>query len=244
MPYREKNIYAGQYRETEIYFVSAQETKKSRKQKTKESLPKQKNLNLKNSRKHLTRLINANFDEHDLHLTLTYKYQPDSDAQAKNDVENFIRRLKYRRKKLGLQELKYIAVIEQKDKDGRKTRLHHHIILTGDMPRDEIEIIWKKGRCNASRLQPDECGLAGLAQYITKNSASGKRWSQSKNLKQPLITVNDHKWSKRKVAKLCESPSEREIEELYQGYFVSQVEQGINDITGTMFINIMMRRKE
>lgn len=244
MPYREKNIFAGQYRETEIYFVTASEVKQSRKKKTKESLPKQKNLNLKNSRKHLTRLINANFTADDLHLTLTYKNQPETDTQAKKDVENFIRRLKYRRKKQGLPELKYITVVEQKDKDGRKVRLHHHVILSGDMPRDEIEKVWKLGRCNASRLQPDECGLSGLANYITKNTYSGKRWAQSQNLIQPKVTVNDHKYSRKKLAKIFEAPSEREIEALYEGYFVSRIEQGINDITGTMYMNIMMRKKE
>ena len=47
--------------------------KKSRKRKKKESRKEQKNLNAKNARKKLRRIINANFDGDSWYITLTYK---------------------------------------------------------------------------------------------------------------------------------------------------------------------------
>ena len=56
MPYREKRILSGRYLEIEIYPVTLQDTKMNRKEKRKETKPKQQNLNDKNAKKHLTRL--------------------------------------------------------------------------------------------------------------------------------------------------------------------------------------------
>lgn len=245
MAYREKKIYAGNYMEVEIYPITLQERKQGRKSKSKISLPKQQKLNEKNAKKHLARLINANFSEGDYHLTLTYedRYLPKDRKEAERDVRNFFRRLKYRRKKLDLPELKYIAVVENLGKDGRKTRVHHHILIQGDMDRSEVEKVWNKGRCNSMVLKPDEKGLSGLAHYISKNAKHGKKWTQSRNLKQPTVSVNDWKFSKRKVEKLSRfGLPPRELEKIYPGWSVSDAESRYNEIDGGIYIAIFLRR--
>ena len=120
--YREKRIYSGDYFEAEIYRISEWDRRKSRKEKKKESLPKQKNLNDKNARKHLIRLLNNNFTNKDIHLTLTYDDEnyPEDEKIAKKDVVNFLRRVRYHCKKNGLPNPKYIAVIEYKDPEKYK----------------------------------------------------------------------------------------------------------------------------
>ena len=247
MPYREKRIYSGKYLEVEIYSISKKERNKKRKRKQKESLTKQKNLNDKNAKKHLIRLVNANFTDNDLAVHLTYdnKNLPSSEDEARKDVANYLRRIKGYRKRKGYPELKYIAVVEYKDQEvGKSIRLHHHIIMNGEVDRDTVEGMWKKGRANADRLKADEFGYEALARYITKDPKGKKRWSQSKNLKQPVIKINDYKYSRRKVYELFkEKGNAREFENLYPGYIYTNSETPINDITGTA-VYIKMRKLE
>lgn len=241
MPIREKRIYSGDMLEVEIYEISYKERAKSRKRKMRESTRAQKNLNEKNRKKHLARLINTNFTNKDIHLTLTYTQAdlPDTQEQAEKDIRNFLRRVKRYRKKQQLRDLKYIAVIEWKGADGRARRVHHHIIMNGDMPRDEIERIWKAGRCNSSRLQPDQEGFAGLARYLSKTRKAGKRWMQSRNLEQPKIAINDWKYSRAQFARMIPE----DIAENFQEYSISNYEKSCNEFTGDIGISILLRRK-
>ena len=105
MPIREKRIYSGKFLEIEIYPISKNERNKSRKRKLKESLNKQKNLNDKNARKHLRRLLNTNFTDKDIALHLTYDNEnlPGSEEEAKRNVSNFLRRVKNYRRKRGME---------------------------------------------------------------------------------------------------------------------------------------------
>lgn len=248
MPYREKRIYSGNMLEVEIYFITEWDRHRPRKEKCKckESSTKQKNLNNKNARKHLTRLVNANFTNRDIALHLTYddKNLPGSEKEARRDVWNYIRKMKNYRKKNNLPELKYIAVVEAPEEDGKKKRIHHHLIIDGAVDRDTVESMWRKGRANADRLKADEYGYEALARYISKDPKGKKRWSASKNLKQPVIEVNDYKYSKRKVAELFQEVGNgRKFEELYKGYIHTESKTEINDITGTS-ICIKMRKLE
>lgn len=248
MPYREKKIYSGKMLEVEIYPITLQERKQKRKKKEKESLPKQKNLNDKNARKHLIRLLNRNFTDKDIavHLTYTDKELPQTEEEARRDVGNYLRRIKHYRKKNGLEELKYIAVIEYKDQEENKkaVRIHHHIIMSG-MDRDIAESLWKKGRANADRLKEDEFGYEALGRYISKDPKGSKRWTQSKNLKQPVIKVNDFKYTRRKVDLVARAPEDRELfEKLYPGYIFNNCKVTVNDIYGSTHLNIKMRKLE
>lgn len=248
MPYREKRYIAGQYQYIDIFPVTQLEVKSPRGEKTKISSPKQRALNDKNAKRHLAMLVNTNFTDDDLvsHLTYDQDHLPASPEEAMRDVTNFIRRIKTARKRKALPDLKYIAVVEYRDPEDSKpgVRIHHHIIMSGGLSRDEVERIWKKGRCNTDRLQADEAGYEGLARYISKDPRGSKRWCQSKNLKQPEVHVNDFKYSRKRVEQLARCPGERELfESLYPGYTLTTVTPEVNEISGGTYIYIKMRRR-
>jgi hypothetical protein len=248
VPYREKKIYSGKILEVDIYPISIQERKQKRKKKEKVSLPKQKNLNDKNARKHLTRLINTNFTDKDLAVHLTYSNNslPSSEEEAKKDITNFLRRVKHYRKKNNLEDLKYIAVIEYREQEEKKKpiRIHHHLIINS-MDRDRVEELWGKGRANADRLKSDEYGYEALAKYITKDPKGSKRWTQSRNLKQPIVKVNDFRISKRKAESMARNNEDRAyFEKMYPGYIFTECRGTPNDILGCTYINIKMRKRE
>ncbi|KOF56796.1 hypothetical protein AGR56_09015 [Clostridium sp. DMHC 10] len=251
MPYREKKIYSGKILEVEVYPISCKERKQSRKKKEKRTSLKQKNLNDKNARKHFARLVNNNFTDNDIvaHLTYTDKELPENEEEAKRDITNYIRRIKHYRNKHGLPEMKYMAVIEVGEKG---KRLHHHIIMSGDIDRDTVEKLWGKGRANADRLKADENGYEALAKYMTKSqkvtkdtkgTKGNKRWIQSRNLKQPVIKVNDFKYTKKKVHEISTSPEDKEIfRKEYPEYFLNECKVTENQIMGGTYLYIKMRK--
>lgn len=248
MPIREKKFYCGKYLDIEIYPITKQEQKQKRKKKEKESKKVQKNLNDKNAKKHLRRILNTNFTDEDVvvHLTYSEKNLASSEEEAVRDRNNFIRRVKNYRKKNGLSELKYVAVCEYKEatKDSRtRTRIHHHIVMSG-MDRDTLEKMWKKGRANADRLKENELGYEELANYIAKDPKGKKRWTQSRNLIMPEPKINDYKITRKKVWELSRSNDVRgELERMYSGYIFTGHKVEINDITAGTYIYIKMRRR-
>lgn len=245
MPWRCKRIYSGKILEHEIYPIPLLEKKKSRREKKKESALKQKNLNEKNCKKKIVRLINTNFTNKDLAVTLTYNHKnlPDSLEECKRDVTNFIRRIKRYLKKNKLPELKYIAVIENK-KRGQSIRIHHHLIVSGDIKREQLESMWEKGRCNTYRLQEDDFGYEGIAKYIIKEPAGNKRFSASRNLKRPTVEINDSKFNKRKAYSLATSQGGLELEEEYKGYKVVEFKSYVNEELGAIYISVKMKKRE
>lgn len=231
---RENKTDCTNYREVDIIprtdnAERAVRGKRGKKHKVTE--PKQKNLNDKNSRRYLVQLGNGNFGIGDLHVSATYsnKHLPGSVEEAENIVSNYLRRIAYRRNKLGLEPLKYILVTEYKySKDGEQLkRIHHHIIMNGGLSRDDVELMWTKERINwkkvekdpeyrssiepmgwvnADRLQVNENGIEGLCKYITKDPQGKKRWSSSRNLERPVEhPPADSKYSRRKVEELAKS---------------------------------------
>ncbi len=250
MPWREKKIYSGKILEIEVYPISSKQQKEPRKKKSKISKPKQKNLNDKNARKHLTRLLNTNFTDKDLAVHLTYNdnEQLPDEEQARKDVVNYIRRIKRYRQKNNLPEMKYIAVIEHQEEDPdsgkKKKRIHHHIVMSG-MDRDAAEEIWNRGRANADRLKADEFGYEGLARYISKDPKGKKRWVSSKNLTKPTVKVNDHKYTRKKIDTMASRPEDRDLfHTLYPGYHLNDCTVTINDITAAKHLHIRMRKLE
>lgn len=248
MPVREKRYECGKVLEIDMYHISKLERDKSRKTKKKESRKEQKNLNAKNAIKHIIRKINKNFTDKDLAIHLTYDDEnlPTSEKVAKKDVENYIRRLNRYRKKHGLPPMKYIGIIEYKDQiEGKKIRIHHHLIIDGDVDRDTVEKLWKKGRANADRLKADEFGYESLARYISKDPKGKKRWMQSKgNLIQPIPKINNHKYSYKKMWEIAKCQGEKEyIQKLYPGYILTKFEVEENIFIGTL-IYIKMRKLE
>ncbi len=243
MRYRTKKIYSGKFLEVEMYPVYSG-PKNGRSKKIKASSLKQKNLNDKNAKKNIIRLIHSNFTEGDLMITLSYsnKNRPKTEEQAKKDIDNYLRRIKRYRQKNNLEDLKYIAVIEYKEElEGKNIKLHHHLIMNS-MNRDEAERIWGKGYANTMRLEEDENGLEGITRYITKDPKGKKRIKQSRNLKQPVIKIKDNEITKRTINKFIKDVDRQDyFERKYKNYQYVNSEIYINDITGVA-VSIKMRK--
>ena len=195
--YALKEIKAGDQFEVEIYpqFKSMDDVPPEGRCIKKDNDKAQRNLNDKNARKYVERLINENFTDKDLWITLTYDDEhlpPDGDIDAAiKNMQKFIRRVNYQRKKRGLPNAKYVYVTEYNPTE--EIRWHHHIVMDGQMDMDAVEACWKQSNRNeVRRLQKDENGLSGMANYIVKEKErvkSEKRWNSSQGLKDPDIRV-------------------------------------------------------
>lgn len=242
--YREKKYTCGEYLDVYIYPVF--ETGKQsggKRAKRKPSTEAQKKLNQRHREEKLTRLFHANFTPEDLEIHLTYRgEQPGSDEDAARNLRNYIRRGQRLRKKMGLPPLKYIAVTERGKRGGR---YHHHITVNGGIDRDTLENMWEYGRANSRRLQFDENGLAGLANYIVKSPIGGKAWTASKNLVDPEPKTRDERISGRKARELAENIQDNtQFEKLYPGYLMSAAEAFHNDVNGGCYLTARFYRKD
>lgn len=204
-----KTIVSGDYVESNIYPAPRNRADLPREAKSRKTKAAQRNLNDKNAKKQVVRLINANFTKGDLLITLTYEdgYYP-TESRAKKDMEAYIKALRRERKKQGLPPLKYLYVIEYVDEgeETKKVRIHHHIIIN-QMDRDLAESKWTKGRAESKYADPDnDFGLEGYARYITKTTHKGKRrWAASRNLERPKEYTSITKLTKKKMYDMVRS---------------------------------------
>lgn len=241
LKFRTKTIKSGDVLEVEVYPIWPTRSEE-RRAKEKVTKAAQAAVNDRNARKRLDRLVNTNFGADDLLVTLTYAGAAPDPEQGAKDIRNYLRRVKYWRRKHGLSEMKYIYVQEWEEEDPQMSpqqlvfegmqssflepvkakRVHHHIIMSG-MDRDAAESLWKKGRVNSRKLQPDEFGLRDLTGYLLKAPKTKKRWYGSRNLAEPKITVSDHKFSRRQIWKLAEGFTEAGsvLRKVYPGYVPS-----------------------
>lgn len=245
--YRRKTIKSGPILECEIYPILSEMGKWERGKKKQDGRSRmvQKNLNMRNAVKHFVRLVNRNFTPEDIAMHLTYDNfnLPESYEQAKKDVTNYIRRLKRYMKKLGLGELKYVYVIEFSDAEGKKVRVHSHIIMNFS-DRTVAEELWAKGRANSKQLKPNNSGLKEIAQYMMKQQRkdSTKRYTPSRNLKQPKITIADSKVTRKRAEKIAtEQNMAHEIfEKMYPGYQFNEIKVKYSHFISGAYISVEM----
>lgn len=164
--------------------------KAPREKKTEGTSEAQKEGNLRRATQMLTWLLNENFRDGDLLVTLDYKKElrpKDSDRMHK-DFKNFYDRMNRRLKKMGLPHPKYIRVIER----GSKGAVHHHIVMQ-EVPLSVLRECWTAGWVNIKPLYTDG-NYRGIAEYFMKYSKktmetagieAKKHWYPSKGLKQP-----------------------------------------------------------
>lgn len=264
---REKQIFcSNEYKEidiipytgNQIYAVNGKRGKR-----TKESEPKQKNLNDENAKRYYIQIANANFFRKDQHVTVTYDKNnlPATVEEAEKIVKKYINRIIYARKQKGLSPLKYMLVTScGTDNEEKPIRIHHHIIINAGLDRDEIEDLWcerkkkgeekgkKIGYANCDRLQLNESGIAALANYMVKQGKGKKKWSSSRNLKKPTSARNDTKYTKREIEKIVIN-NLHDIafwEKKYKGWTITDSDYGIksryNEITGWS-IYLKLRKK-
>lgn len=188
--------------------------------------------NEKLARRELARTIKANFEENDIHLTLTYKKhcRPCDIGEAKKLCRKFLDRLK----KICGAGFKYIHSASI----GTHGAIHHHLIISYLDPR-EFRKLWQYGSCYISYL--DGGDYTELARYILgqkQKSANpeqmcGRRWSSSRNVKRVKPVVKEIKaktWIKTPAP--------------IKGYIVDvdSIESGINPITGIPYIYYRLRK--
>lgn len=232
--YRTSTVTAGQTREIDIYPIwdNRQVARTASKERAKHR-EAQRKVDRRNAVKRLRRLINQNFTAGDVLITNTYTpgRDPKSDEAAQRNMQNYIRRIKRLRRKMGLPELKYVYVTEVTHSEARGTRYHHHMILSGGIDRDQLERMWKMGHSNSRTARPDRDWLGGFAHYITKaketqEKALQRGWNCSKNLTQPHMTHADHKISIRKaqrIARQMEDEGRRILEKENPGYELTEI---------------------
>lgn len=206
--YKTRTIRCGEAVEVEAYPIYSRAYPDAARMKERiRSSRAQQRLNDRRAENHFRRKAEANFGRNDYFLTLTYRGTAPTMEQAKRDFRNFIARINRRRAKKGLGPCKHMAVIEAGNKNGRA---HHHVLMEGGLSREEIEDAWGKGFANCDRLKLDHEGLKGVCHYMLKAAGTEarakdqKRWSCSRNLKEPRITESVHKVSKRQAARIAQ----------------------------------------
>ena len=246
MGYRTKTIKAGPRLEAEVYPIFGRETAQKAREAKKNITPeKMQRLNYERSIRHLIQLADANFTAEDISLTLTYRNAPKYE-QCRKDMRNFMNKIKRRRAAMGLPEMKYIYTIEGND-DGRRERIHVHMLMSGGLNRDEIEKIWEKGYANADRLRPDENGLEAISRYITKQQKNRRKWCQSRNLVQPKTRTSDTKVSNGKVKKIAfdfRNEAKKVMEKIYPGYTFVKCQVKYSEFIDGVYIRCVMRKWE
>lgn len=246
--YATKRIDAGDQVELEVYpEFTRKEDVPEEGRRANYNAQAQRNLKDKNARKNCERLINANFTSQDIWITLTYtdKNLPDSMETALENMQRYIKRINYRRKKQGMEPSRYVYVTEWSQDEKNRIRCHHHVVMDGDLTMDEVEKAWKLGRRNETRrLDYDENGLSGLAHYITKDPQGKKRWCASKNLKKPIEHKNHRQFSPRKVEKMARSYDDavNMIQAAAPGCWFKSLETRYNEFNGKFYFYAKLRR--
>lgn len=217
--------FAGDY--LEIDYVPYKLTKRlGRARKSKPSSEAQKYLNQKKREREVYLLIHENFTQSDYTIHPTYAdcYLPSTKEEALRDRRNFLLRLKRLYKKYGV-EFKAFFVLER---GAESKRFHHHMIIPGKVPPEEIKKAWGMGYCNPRCLEFTEKGVVGLACYIVKSAFEGegednrctyKTYGCTRNIRRP----KPPKEKRIKTATFNELFSDfenrRRFEDIYTDYF-------------------------
>lgn len=244
------------YMEVDIFPISQKQKNMPRGSKVTASRELQVNLNDKNAKRYLVQLINANFDERDLHITKTYSDDmlPDNVEKVERDRDNYLRRVAYACKKRGLPKPLYVCVIEYREgtEDEKAVRFHIHLILKCELSRDELEAMWtrggvKLGFVNADRLQMDKYSLERLAKYLLKYPNRRRRWKQSKGLKKPeRKRPNDGKYTKRAIERIVKNGECYNGDfwhKKYEGWELSECVPVWNECMGEWSVYLKLWRK-
>lgn len=241
--YATKSIYSGTQLEVEIFPEFTKRCMIPAAEKRKPTKEEMQNLNDKNARKKVIRMLNTNFGKG---YWITHDYEnrflPESMEEALKDIQNYFRRVNRLLKKKGMERAKYLYVTEWEE----DIRCHHHLVIDCGLTMDELNRLWTKGK--RSELRPidyDENGLTGMANYITKKPRGKRRWNTSKgNLKQPTIRKN-HSTFKRKHARAMKedfSVIERMLKQEYKGYVFKDAQVFVNQVNAGIYIYAQLRK--
>lgn len=255
MGYRRRTTVSGPRIDAEVFPVFGRSQRGDlRRMKHQITREVQQRANDERSRLHLIQLVETNFSEKDISITLSYEGTPPEPERVDKDVRNFIARVKRARVKAGLDELKYIYAIggdEMPAAGYSGKRPHIHMIMNGGVGRDELEAIWKKGRANCDRLQPRDEGLGGIAVYFTRQKqdrpekAGVRKWRGSRNLKQPIRRSRDARMPNSRVKRIARdfrNEAKGVMERLYPGYVMQDCQVKYSDFVDGVYIRCVLRR--
>lgn len=246
--YREKKYSCGRFMDVYVYptYPRPRINNGKRRRKRGPTREVQKKLNQRHADEKFARLAHENFSEKDLALGLGYAINPPDKETAIQDIQKFLRKIRYRFKKME-KELKYLWVLEI----SKSGRYHFHMILTGGIDRDELENLWSHGWANSKRLQFDRHGLTALSKYMTKSNrredetrVTYRSYNGSKNLVDPEPEINDSRIRSRKRAAALADMDWNTWNELYPGYEVVDLEPFCSDEYGSIYIFARLRRIE
>lgn len=118
----------------------------------------------------LMNIINANFDENSLFVTLTYKKNMQDIDQANYDLKKFLQKMKRRQA-----DFKYVWVMEFQERGA----IHYHMMCNLDIQFETVEErqsheriladIWSHGFVDIGYKKTDNAG-AYLVKYMTKDN--------------------------------------------------------------------------
>lgn len=228
---RERTVSAGPFKATSIYtrtFEQERRCKEPRGRKRGISKISQQNWNDRKRKRRAEFLIYENFGNGDYYITFTYnnEFLPDNLERALKDQRNTLDKLGRLYKKAGI-ELKYMwfSSYQLDDSNEYIQRIHHHVIVNAlpretGLNRDDVEDCWSRGggknkkslgRRQTQLIQDGAIGLKKIAMYVTNQEKyenhrwkkGQKRWSSSKNLKEPTESTNDSWWSQRKLGNIA-----------------------------------------
>ena len=238
--YREVAVKSGRYLDVKILPVfNADGVKTTRRRKFRPTAEAQARLNEYNSLRHGARIIEENFTESDYMITPTFRDEalPKTDAEFRRLFDNFIRRLRRKYAKAGV-ELKSFTVIGKSSKG----RYHVHMVINGGaLTTAQLREVWGQGRLYVSPLEFDENGMTGLGKYMGKHRMLTKRFLHSKNLRIPQAEESDRRYSQREVAAtMCNPDDCRQWEKKYPGYRLIRTEPYYNELDGKYYITLRM----
>lgn len=241
---RETYYVCGDYILAHIYPVTKMQTSRGRRVKPTTEI--QQKLNEMKAREHLLRKVNASFTHgYDIKLDLTCRINPVDYEDALSRLRNFLRRVKRFRKRKGLPELRYAAVIEEGTLKGR---YHYHLIFSGGLTNEDLEELWGYGYIKASTLRFDEWGLEALVNYMMKqgrNMPGKKKYLCSNNLIDPRKRERDGYISNLKVREFAEGIENLSMfDKLHPGYHCSDARVVYNDSTGGYYLHVKYFHEE
>ena len=255
MGYRRRTTVSGPRIDAEVFPVFGRHQKgalrAAKHQMTREA---QQRANDERSRIRMIQLVEANFGEKDVALGLDYAGQVPTPERVDKDIRNFIARVRRRRAKMGLPEMKYIYAIggdEMPAAGYSGKRPHVHMITNGGISREELEEMWGQGRANCDRLQPRDEGLGGIAVYFTRQKQDRaprkgvRKWRGSRNLTQPVRRSRDAKMPNARVKRIAfdfRNEAKDVMEKLYPGYALKECQVRYSDVIDGVYIRCVLRR--
>ena len=255
MGYRRRTTVSGPRIDAEVFPVFGRGVKTMlRKAKHQITSQAQQKANDERSRIRLIQLVEANFTEADVAISLSYEGEPPTPERVDKDVRNFLDRVKRRRVREGLPELKYIYAIggdEMPAAGYSGKRPHVHVIMNGGISRDDLEKMGGKGPANCDRLQPRDAGLGGISVYFTKQKQDRapkkgvKKWRRSRNLQEPIRRSRDAKMPNARVRRIAydfENEAKAVMEKLYPGYVFQQCQVRYSDLVPGVYIRCVLRK--